>query len=762
MAKSQFMPMKSTRINFIALAGVVLLTMPWACGKKKDGGQGNGGGNGGSCGLQGGCGGPGGNQTLTPQASLSGSLAILVVDPAQTSQSLLLQQHNDTADRLALVGSPRFSLPNSMGISDSSAQLESPDFSLVMLADSSSGGAQADGSGSLQKVDKDGNVKSAMSVKKDPNAASVNQGGGQTPGNGQPGGPSQGPGQSLPKVLTIAVSPQKDVYLHFERPFTYKDAPEGTNPGDMSAGNQCQIFRVKGGTLDVLQNSPDAQDLECIDNKHFINNWQASRASVFQFDSSGNIYYPGSLPNSPSMVVYKLSRDLQTRSEVINSNICVQDFLVTPRGGVFYTGTSSCQGSAGGSKGGFFRYVAPGTGSGVTEIARDWYNFIFEPITGDATDKAIFFGPDPTSSTTASWNSACVFKFDPSGSSATARISNVITCGGDIWSWVNMSRSEDTTKYSYNPQSGNNAPPTAWKTEFNSRCTSEGQVFAGGGSQISSIKQDSKGNVFVIGNVRRKNAGVVTCHAEVRGPHCVVSGVPMLAAAYADATSCAAKSGTWTDVGRCSSGTNTTSATCFTASATWNRDNVQYNGISGDICSDTSSVAASDFYSANGTVAPQQVTTAVANTVKFNVSSFQCAPKVAAAGGGDQWTSEYQGFAQVTAATKTLTLLSLSSEQAIKLWMVDDVPYYSSYDNTQGKYFLKRGTDGQALASNLEVYNLSKSPEKDGSGANRLYFDGLDFSNNSYIFGTISPTNYEKTSKTGLTGTLKTVVLLPQ
>ena len=92
MAKKQFIPMKSTRINFIALAGVVLLTMPWACGKKKDGGQGNGGGNGGSCGPQGGCGGPGGNQTLTPQASLSGSLAILVVDPAQTSQSLLLQQ----------------------------------------------------------------------------------------------------------------------------------------------------------------------------------------------------------------------------------------------------------------------------------------------------------------------------------------------------------------------------------------------------------------------------------------------------------------------------------------------------------------------------------------------------------------------------------------------------------------------------------------------------------------------------------------------
>ena len=757
MANKKLIALKCLPSKLIVCASVLLLTIPWACGKKNSGGQGNGGDNGGTCGPQGGCGSSGPSQTLKPQASLSGSLAILVVDPAQTGQSLMLQQHNETADRLGLVDAPRFSLASSIDITDAAAGLDSPDFSLAMLADSGSSGTKTDGSGSLQKVDKDGNVQSAMSVKKDTNPTPENQGGG-----GQGGGPGKGPGQSLPKVLTIAVSPQKDVYLHFERAFTYRDAPEGTDPNDMAGGYQCQIFRVKGGTLDVLQSSPVAQDLECIDNKHFINNWQATRSSVFQFDSAGNIYYPGSLPNSPGMVVYRLSRDLQTRTEVINSNICVQDFLVTPRGGAFYTGTSSCQGSAGGGKGGFFRYVAPGTGASVTEIARDWYNFIFEPITGDTTDKAIFFGPDPTSSTTASWNSACVFKFDPSGASATARISNVITCGGDIWSWVNMSRSEDTTKYSYNPQSGNNAPPAAWKTEFNSRCTSEGQVFAGGGSQISSIKQDSKGNVFVIGNVRRKNAGVVTCHAEVRGPHCVVSGVPMLAAAYADSSSCATKSGTWTDVGRCSLGANTTSATCFTAAATWNRDNVQYRGISGDICSDTNSIAASDFYSQSGTVAPQQVTTAATNTVKFNASSFQCAPKVAAAGGGDQWTSEYQGFAQVTAATKTLTLLSVSTEQAIKLWMVDDVPYYSSYDNTQGKYFLKRGTDGQVLASNLEVYNLSKSPEKDGSGANRLYFDGLDFSNNSYSFGTISPTNYEKKSKTGLTGTLKTVVLLPQ
>lgn len=74
--------------------------------------------------------------------------------------------------------------------------------------------------------------------------------------------------------------------------------------------------------------------------------------------------------------------------------------------------------------------------------------------------------------------------------------------------------------------------------------------------------------------------------------------------------------------------------------------------------------------------------------------------------------------------------------------------------------FLRRGSDQAVMARNIEVYNLSEAPERDERGLSKLYFDGLDFSNNSYTCGTISM-NGEISKKTGLTGTLKTMVVLP-
>ncbi len=707
------------------------------------GGKDKGGGDGGGC-QNCGPGGPGGgpgDMSLKPIADLRGALGLLVIDNSQGGAKLMLEQHNETVKKLGLVGAPTFDLAAEGGDSF----LLNPESSFYAegggAQGSGGGGApQPSGASSLQKVTESGEVKDVITVS-DSNPDAKGGGGGKQP---------------LPKVLTIAVSPLKDVYIHFERPFNYKEAPAGVNGWEMSSGYQCQIFKLKGGTIDDLKSKePEADNMECVDNLHFIDNWRNTRNSVFQFDKHGNVYYPGSLPNGGKMVVYKKSRDGSQSQEMINSNICVQDFLVTKNGGVFYTGTSSCNGGGGGD-GGFFRYVSPTNGGSVREIARGWWNFIFEPIAGATSDKAVFFGPDPRSSSTASWNTACIFKFDPEAGSTTAdSTSNVITCGGDIWAWMYLNRKEDIDSYGRSYRNGGGAPSSAWKSEFKNRCESEGQVFAGGGSQISAIKQDSADNVYVIGNVRRKKKGTLSCRMEVRGPHCVVNGDPQLTSKYADATACLAAAGTWYDKGSCTNSTHTTSAACLGASATWSRENIGYNGASGDMCSSSSATASDVFY--NGSTGKQSVTSADGNSQMFTVNDLDCQTETASSG-GDQWTEEYKGFAKVNNTTKTLQLLSGATEQAINLWIVKDVPYYSSFDTQQGKYFLKRGTDAAVMAQNFETYNMSESGSDD-----KLFFDGLDFSNNSYTFGSIGlQAPFTKEQKSGLTGTVKTIVILPK
>lgn len=678
------------------------------------------------------------------------------------------------------------------------------------------GGGSGSGEDSFVKIQDDGEIAPILQVEK---AENQNWG---------------GPNNGLPKIKTIAVSPIKEVFLHFEYPFVYRSQeepqylpkpgcepyqggggnpppgpmpPECNGPGEenpnyldpwkMENGFQCQIFKVKGGNLDELIAGSGGSELECLDNVHFIDSWQANRNSVFQFDDEGNVYYPGSSPNSGGrMVVYKRATDGNVK-EMINANICVQDFLVTANGGMFYTGSSSCGGS-GGASGGFFRYVAP-EGGALREIARDWWNFVYEAVAGATTDKAVFFGPDPRSATTASWNSACLFRYDPSaGSSAQQTISDVITCGSDIWSWMNMTRNEDITTYGQGFNSPDRTPTSAWKTEFARRCESSGQVFAGGGSQINAIKQDSQGNVYVIGQVRKKKAGKVSCNVQIKGAHCVdKDGIPHLPAEhadYADADSCTGGGGTWKDDGngycRAINGASTrdlwektTADACLAtnpstvdmngadpvvtpaASVKWfYTQNTDYNNVATPICAETSNVPTGKRiwdWDVNSE-ASTDGTTVTYTTPKFASDWWNCSPESSASnngGGGDQWLEEYKGLAQVNESTKSLELRSGVDEQAIQLWLINDVPYYSSYNTTEGKYYLKRyyNNQVQTVAENFETYNLSE-----GNAAGMFYYDGLNFETNEYSFGTINKSTFEMTKKTGLTGQVKMIVKLPK
>jgi hypothetical protein len=683
---------KSVKVLTFGLTGMFLLA---SCGKDK------GGGGGGPMG--------GGQQALTDvKADFSGAVGVLVIDPTQTTGSLRLIGGEDGPINLS-------------------------------LADSNSGS----GDGSLAKVGTDGEVSSAISSGDD---------------DEQPNGWCCKP--KLPAVKTIAISPSKEIYLHFEQPFVFKVPEDGdwSDAWNPSSGLMCQIFKVKGGTIeDLIANPPeDSGNLECLDNLHFVDSWQAQRNSVFQFDADSNVYYPGSIPNgNGKMVVYKRTPDGQV-TEMINSNICVQDFLVTKAGGIFYTGSSNCQNSGSGSSGGFFRYVSPS--SSIIEIARDWWNFVFEPSASATGDKAIFFGPDPTISQTASWDSACLFNFDPNGgSTASDRISPAITCGSDIWSWINMTRQADVDAYGQGYTNGNSNPTNAWIAEFKNRCESSGQVFAGGGSQISSIKQTSAGDVYVIGQIRKKKEGEITCSLNIKGGHCVLKGVPYLLGdtTYGSKDSCLSASGTWTEDGWCSDSIYGDKHNCVTNGETWTFRDVYYGSVASNLCGATGGMSNTDYYSQNLTATNVTQNPAAVYTRGW----MNCQVKSTGGNTNDyNWTDEYKGLAKVNPDSKTLTLLSGTDEQAITLWLAGDQAYFSSYNTTQGKYLLRKYENNAAvtIAENFEAYNISESGE-DG----KLYYDGLDFSTNAYSFGTmLEAAPYTRTIKTGLTGTVKTIVIL--
>lgn len=691
---------KTVHALTLSLTGMILLQ---SCGGKKDDGRGGGGPMNG-----------GGQQALTDvKADFSGAIGVLVIDPNQTTSSLRLVGGEDGPVNLSLAET----------------------------------GSSDGGDGSLAKVGSDGEVKSAISSG-DSEEEQNNNGWCCKP--------------KLPAVKTIAISPSKEIYLHFERAFVYKAPEDGdwSDAWEASSGLMCQIFKVKGGTIeDLIANPPaDAGNLECLDNLHFVDSWQAQRNSVFQFDSDSNVYYPGSIPNgNGKMVVYKRTADGKV-TEMINSNICVQDFLVTKSGGIFYTGSSNCQNGSGGSGGGFFRYVSPS--SSIIEIARDWWNFVFEPSASATGDKAVFFGPDPTSSKTASWDSACLFNFDPNGgSNASDRITPAITCGADIWSWINMTRAADVTAFGTGYTNGNQSPTTEWINEFKSRCESSGQVFAGGGSQISSIKQTTAGEVYVIGQVRKKKEGELTCGLNIKGSHCVLKGIPYLYgdATYGSESTCQNAGGTWTEEGWCADSTKSTRSACVAAS-TWTFRDVNYNNVASALCGVTSGsniLANNAFFSetvaaTNGTPNP---------TPKYTRGWMNCQVKSTDGSTNNyNWTDEYKGLAKVNSTSKTLSLLSGTDEQAINLWLVGDQPYFSSYNTTTGKYYLKKYENNAAvtIAENFEAYNLSASGE-----TGKLYYDGLDFGTNAYSFGTmLEASPYTRTIKTGLTGTVKTIVIL--
>ena len=570
---------------------------------------------------------------------------------------------------------------------------------------------------------------------------------------------------SIPIVKSIGISPNKDVYIQFERNFVYRTTDDNggscSDPWSASSPCSCQLFKLNSTLTEWTSGTASSEfdNLECIDNEHRLDSWNQT-GGTFQFDSSSNVYFMAGFENAPGTILYKVSSTKvdgkYVKTEMVNKSICIRDWRVTDGGGLFYVGENCIDGQWSGS-GAFFRYVSP---SGVlVEIARNWWEYTFQPIEGVSGDQVLFFGPDPDSSSVAAWDSTCLFKFDPALASGS-RGTKLVSCNQHIWDWLELKRSEDIAIYG-NHQRWQN-PPAAWRSEYKNRCLNDSDTFIGGnsGTPVKSIVQDASGKAYIVGDISKKNAGEYSCSLEIKGNHCVINSIPVLRRNATDNytnSTCTTDGGSWIRNGGCRSGNGSTPSACTGTSkdhGTWynnikykiaNTDNVT-TYETGHVCSEVGDNNSS--FAGDLAISDDNVT-----TMKLKINNFDCSQP------SNGWTTSYKGLAYVNPTTKMLDLKSSTTEQVTEMWLIKDSLYYSSYAS---KYLFMKNVDNSTnttLLSDLEVYHAGPSPKKSGW----VFFDGLDFTNNSYTLGDLNPgatdvkASIEKV--TGLTGRIKSMVI---
>lgn len=290
-------------------------------------------------------------------------------------------------------------------------------------------------------------------------------------------------GADMPRVIAIGISPTDDVYVLFEHTFVYRYVAGEAEPWSSSSEASCQLFHLKSSLTEALTTKVAdgaRSNLECVTHIHEVPTWRNEK--VMQFDSFGNLYFPAHVPGSWKDVYYKYNPSNKELTEVVNGNIWWDYVKVGPQGEVYYTGTTSADGNQGGV--GFFRYISPE--NNLTEIASNWWNFIFvENHLNVENDGLIrFYGPDPEGSNSYSWDTACVWSYDPLAA-VGSRANKIARCINNIWNWLNESGVSDAVKQA--------------------RCESTDLHLSGDG--IKKLLQMSNGDVLVSGTLNKKHAG---------------------------------------------------------------------------------------------------------------------------------------------------------------------------------------------------------------------------------------------------------------
>jgi hypothetical protein len=538
------------------------------------------------------------------------------------------------------------------------------------------------------------------------------------------------------RVSAVGFSPTGRVFVLFERSFVYRfvDDPSG-DPWSSSSPYTCQLFILENTAQEAFSTEVVAgglSNLECVTNQHEIPTWRAN--TVMQFDLDGNLYFPAHVSGNWKDIYYKYNPDTKELTEKVNGNICWRDVEVSPIGSVFYTGTTStgnddCSGTS------FFRYISQD--NKLVEVARDWWDFKYDSRVNpdDASNEIIlFYGPDPSpASGVPSWDSACLYEYDPSLESAD-RSKKIAKCLNHIWDWIDA---RDFAGYDNN---NNGSQTAAVRAEQKARCEMADQIFIGGGG-LAQVEQDSNGNVFAAGDLQKKIAGTFKCNLQISKAHCSNFDP--------DATEgTCPESSDWIEVNAwCDNPSYDNKTDCESNASTWRTDNKWYSDVEAEVCAD-------------------------AEPTNWRIENSFC-QQPNSSGGGDPWTETIKGLAWLDPASTTgdedlWDLMSATNETVIRFWIIKqsgvDNYFYTAFD---GDYKLKQAIKSgdtwtqKTLLDKYEVYNLSVDPVDNS----QLLFDGLYFTNNAYKFGTINAgaSDVESTfeAQTGFTGNVETLIIVP-
>jgi hypothetical protein len=582
----------------------------------------------------------------------------------------------------------------------------------------------------------------------DPQPPGPNTGGAPGPGTVGPLAPPPRY-EPLPRVTAVGLSPDGSVYILFERSFFHRqpdpaDLVEGFDPFAQGSPYRCQLFRANGS----WQNGGAAQaplaELECVTSDYEIRTWDARR--VMQFDASGKLYFRAATPGNNKEVFYQYNPETKTLSEKVNGNICWRDVQVTPRGSLFYTGTTGTNGDCSGTS--FFRYVS--SDNRLSEIARDWWNFKYlaeqDPADPD-NERIIFYGPDPNASGGSGWETACLYRYNPAIEAAAERTEKLVECVSNPYNYIYGSSNGPV------PVTAENRPA------FGERCSSEGQLFVGG-EGATGLSQLKDGTLFVVGTFQEKLAGEVVCGMDITVDHCT-----SLDPAHTDEELCLSATADppneWIRAQpHCVGHPEITDpSACQAVPAQWNSQvGFRHYDRSGAACID----ASEDF-----------------------VRNFIDCRTPGQSGNGPQppsnLTRQVEGLAYLVPGTdgglSRLQLLSEPTEVVERYWALEGENgpelYYSTYN--AGEYSLRRATqvengegvvevERRLILEDFEVYNLQRDP----ADPSRVLFDALQFSTNDYVFGSVDttlPTPEEVQASIeavqGVSGRVETLIVLP-
>ena len=576
----------------------------------------------------------------------------------------------------------------------------------------------------------------------------------------------------LPRLSFVAVSPKGEVFLAFDHPWIYRDSytdsagevsiEDYSDPWAPSSPFTCQLFVVdhligstasgvglavsntnqvsgadeggsstgESGTGDSGAESEEPTtpetNLVCINNSVELNTWD-SRTKQIQFDEDGNAYFAAHVPGNWKDLLYKyttaqaIDAVLETDtipeaqiSEIINANICFQRFLVTEAGGVLYTGVTSTSGDCNGDN--FFRFVTPD--GALQQITSGWWDYTFAPIevaleNGTAENdyyvgQILFYGPDPQVATAPEWNDSCLFRFDPNATDPSQRSTQIADCDIDIWRYINFDSDGETNTDAVR----------------RTRCEQEKSMMGGGNQPdkillVDSLDGDGLNEIYVVGNIYEKSANEWKCDLCTDGApaaYCRVGDTLHFEATTVADCAALTGSGTWGTGERCFNNqiaSATTGNVCDTTLANW-RTNSQWCEFSGNDSMETRSALA-------------------------------------------RIDENYDGQ-----GNNRIVRLSGNDEIVGNGWAIDNRLAYVSFNVESGEYELREEGVTNPLLVGIEVYELMQDPRD----ATKWFFNGLRFSDNSYVLGTFDPDVEDPEStldvETGLTGQIDTLVIVPE